>query len=128
MNKYLITFVIVAMFVGIGFYIKTPMTHLTGDVLSPGQNTYTISSTTLVGTSDTWIQSSTTRQYCRFTNIGSSTIFIALMGDAPAVMSNGIALPSLGTWQMTNVDLSLYRGAIHAIATSSPAFLAWSCI
>lgn len=106
---------------------KTAQNHSFGDIIS-GQSTYTISSTTNVTSSDTLVQATTTsRQYCRYTNIGVATIFLAFMGDAQAVSGNGIALVASSTFQMTNADLSLYRGAIHAI-TATPSILTWSCI
>lgn len=114
-----------------GYYFWPKSQSKFGDAVIAGQTTYSNSSSTYVGLTDVVVQATTSRQYCRFTNVAttsSSTIYLSLMGDNPAVASAGIAIPTNVSFQMTNPELSLYRGAIHAIASSTVGTLAWSCI
>lgn len=88
-----------------------------GSIDYPSFDKMGTSSAITVGTGDTLIQATTSRQYMVIVNDGSNVVYLALDGDTAAVANKGIRLNAAGgSYEIMANEANDYRGAIRAIA------------
>lgn len=121
-NKLLLALVLV-LFLSTAFLlfsngeVKGVQTQFGSSVSYPAFNALSSTTSKLVTTSSTLIQSSTTRQYLAIVNDGSYPIYITCDGGNPAVAYEGIRLnASGGAYEMTGEEGNMCFGAIYGIA------------
>lgn len=93
-----------------------------GDFIVPSFKATTVSAVS-VTTSSTLVQATSSRPYMAIVNNGDYPVYLALNGDAPAVVNEGIRInPGGGSYEIL-ADENPYNGAIRAIASGGTSVI-----